>query len=265
MAAVLIILGVILFFFLLYAFVLVRPRKRLSSDYAHRGLHGDGVPDNSLAAFGLAADAGYGIELDVQLSRDGEVMVFHDYTLSRMTGREAKLSELDAAELDSLRLCGSDEKIPRFSEVLSLVDGRVPILVELKGESLSSGLCGKVAPMLAAYSGPYIIESFNPLLLGKMAKLLPEAVRGILYTDVCKEKKKYSPLNIVVSTMATNVIAKPDFIAYDKRYAGSFALKLASSYGVPRLMWTVTDLNSHTVAKSRGEGTIFEGFCPEKR
>jgi len=99
--------------------------------YAHRGLHGGGVPENSLAAFKKAVDSGHGIELDLQLSADGEVMVFHDYTLVRITGESGLLSERSAEELRSLRLSGTDEHIPTLREVLELVDGRVPLLVEI--------------------------------------------------------------------------------------------------------------------------------------
>lgn len=265
--ALIIIMVVIFLIIAAYALVLVRtyPRKphdeRVVCDYAHRGLHGEGVPENSLAAFGLAAKKGYGIELDVQLSRDGEVMVFHDYTLSRMTGREEKLSALDASELDTLRLDGTDEKIPRLSEVLALVDGRVPILIELKGESLSAALCDKLVPMLKDYSGAYCIESFNPVLLGRMAKLMPHIYRGILYTNVCRNKKRFTPLNIAVSTMATNIIAKPNFIAYDKAYRKGFAVRMASSlYKAERFVWTVKSDAEYAEAKARGEKAIFEGI-----
>ena len=123
----------------LYLLVLIRPPKKtkptevLLCDYAHRGLHKEGVPENSLAAFEDACRAGFGIELDVQLSHDGEVMVFHDYTLIRMTGCDKKLCELDAKELMTLTLAGTDQTIPTLKQVLALVDGRVPLLVELKG------------------------------------------------------------------------------------------------------------------------------------
>ena len=145
---------------LVYLLVFFRPRGRKPADerllrpYAHRGLHGDGVPENSLEAFRLACEAGYGIELDVQTARDGTVVVFHDYNLSRMTGKDALLSELDLSELKSLRLYGTQESIPTLREVLDLVDGRVPILVELKGESLDTSLCAPVAEMLPPRTAP---------------------------------------------------------------------------------------------------------------
>ncbi|MBR6679822.1 MAG: glycerophosphodiester phosphodiesterase [Clostridia bacterium] len=250
---------------LLYLLILVRPRKKirprdaLLCDYAHRGLHGNGIPENSLAAFEKACEAGYGIELDVQLSRDGVVMVFHDYTLVCMTGCDKRLCELDAEELTSLFLDSSDQTIPTFAQVLSLVDGRVPILVELKGEDLNTALCEKVAAQLKDYSGEYCLESFNPLLIGNIRKHLPDALRGLLYTNVCRDKKKSSALNIALTAMALNVVAKPDFIAYNKTDRDSLPVKLTTGlWGAPKFVWTVRSLEELEDAHKRGESPIFE-------
>ena len=195
--------SVALALFLFYICLFVRPRAKRGVDpallcsYAHRGLHCGGVPENSLAAFELACQEGYGIELDVQLSRDGVVTVFHDYTLKRMTGVDARLCELDSAELSLLSLLGTEEKIPTFAEVLELVGGRVPLLVELKGESANSELCQAVADLLRSYDGAFCIESFNPLLVRRIQPLLPNTLCGLLYTNVCRDKKRATPLNIL--------------------------------------------------------------------
>ncbi len=254
-----------------YLFVLIRPAAKrphdtsLDTDYAHRGLHGEGVPENSLAAFEAAARAGYGIELDVQLSGDGEVMVFHDYTLVRMTGVEGKLSERTAAELSELRLGSTDERVPRFSEVLALVDGRVPLLVELKGENFDSALCDKVSEILKSYSGAYCIESFNPILLGKIAKLLPGTYRGILYTNVVRDKNRWSAINLALTLMATNIIARPDFVAYNEKDREMLPVRICTGlFGTKRFVWTVRTAESYREAKNRGELAIFEGFLPHK-
>ena len=258
-------LGLVLILFLVYLLLLIRPARKvkpdpaLLCDYAHRGLHGGGVPENSLAAFELACKEGFGIELDVQLSADGVVMVFHDYTLTRMTGVDKKLCQLSAAELQTLSLAGTDQTIPTFSQVLSLVGGRVPILVELKGESIDTSLCAKVALELNAYGGRYCLESFNPLLIGKMRKFLPEAFRGLLYTNVCRDKKKKSLLNRVISTMALNGIAKPDFIAYNERDRESLPVRLATKfYSTPKFVWTVRSEEGMALAHTLGESPIFE-------
>lgn len=254
----------------LYMFVLIRPRlyadydKRLDTDYAHRGLHGAGVPENSLAAFERAVACGYGIELDVQLSRDGEVMVFHDYTLNRMTDREGKLSDFSSDELASMHLADTSETIPRLRDVLALVDGRVPLLIELKGESTDVSLCEPLCRLLSEYNGVFCIESFNPILLGEMAKLMPHVYRGILYTNLCREKKKYSLIDIALTCMLTNIIARPDFIAYDKKYRKSFALWLCTRlYHTSIYCWTVKSRTEWDIAKENKQFTIFENFQPK--
>ena len=251
-----------------YFFVLVRPTKKtkpgevLLRDYAHRGLHnGKNAPENSLAAFEAACRAGYGIELDVQLSRDGKVMVFHDYTLVRMTGCDKKLAELDAEELTKLTLGESDQKIPTFEEVLALVNGRVPLLVELKGENFDTSLCAKVAEMLRAYKGAYCVESFNPLLIGNMKKEMPETFCGLLYTNVCRDKKKNSALNLALTAMALNIVACPDFIAFNKEDRDSFPVKVTTEfYKAPKFVWTVNKQEELDTAHNNGEYPIFENL-----
>lgn len=252
---------------LLYLLLFVRPSGRqpadrsLICDYAHRGLHGNGVPENSLAAFELACKAGHGIELDVQLSRDGEVMVFHDYTLQRMTGVDKKLCDLDAAELLKPRLGGTEQRIPTFKEVLELVGGRVPLLVELKGENFDTSLCPKVAEILSEYKGSFCIESFNPLLVRQMRRLLPDAFCGLLYTNAIKEKGKVSVINVAVTLMALNFLCKPNFIAYDERFRESFFVRLTTRiYKTPKFVWTVRSRESLDKAHELGESPIFEGI-----
>ena len=257
--------AIIIFFILLYFLYLVRPlaRKtdnpRLLCNYAHRGLHGKTVPENSLKAFELACEKGYGIELDVQLASDGTVMVFHDYTLKRMTGCEKKVCQLTADELTKLSLKESDQTIPTFKQVLDTVNGRVPILVELKGESLNTSLCEKAALLLKDYKGDYCIESFNPFLLRKMKKYLPNAFYGQLYTNVCKDKKKYSPLNILLTLMIFNFLAKPDFIAYNQEYRNNLQVRLTTKfYKATPFVWTIKQKEDMKTAEKRCECAIFE-------
>ena len=250
---------------IVYLLVLVRPRKRreasknLLCDYAHRGLHGNGVPENSLEAFELACQNGYGIELDVQLSRDGCVMVFHDYTLVRMTGVEKKLCELDSSELKALHLGGTEQTIPTFKEVLELVDGRVPLLVELKGESSDTALCAPVAELLREYRGEYCIESFNPMLVYGIKKQLPEVFAGQLYTNVVRDKKKKSALNILLTAMALNCLARPDFIAYNYVDRDSLPVKICTKFfNAYKFVWTVKSREELDKAHALGEYPIFE-------
>lgn len=258
-------LSLLLILFLLYLILFLRPHKgespdpSLLCDYAHRGLHGGEIPENSLAAFEHAKSCGVGIELDVQLSSDGEVMVFHDATLTRMTGVEKKLSELTGKELSQLTLKDTDQKIPHFSEVLSLIGGSVPILIELKGENTDTSLCKKVAELLRDYQGAYCIESFNPLLIRAMRRELPQCFYGLLYTNVCRDKKKRSILNMLLTAMAFNFLSHPDFIAYNKEDRSSLPVRLVTSlYRVPRFVWTVRGEEEQNTAHGRGEHPIFE-------
>ena len=263
--------GLLLLFALLYLLWMVRPCGKkpaddaLLCDYAHRGLHGEGIPENSLAAFEAACKAGVGIELDVQLSRDGVVMVFHDYTLIRMTGCDKKLCELSAEELGKLSLGGTDQTIPTFDAVLRLVNGRVPILVELKGENFDTSLCPKVAEHLKRYKGAYCLESFNPLLIRAMKKELPNAYRGLLYTNVCRDKKKKSALNIALTCMALNGLSSPNFIAYNQADRNAVTVKLATKfYRAPRFVWTVRSDADLEQAHALGEYPIFENVSKLK-
>lgn len=265
MIAIYIILAIIILNMALYLLVFVRPKakkpadSRLLCDYAHRGLHDSGTPENSLLAFGKAVENGFGIELDVQLSYDGTVMVFHDYTLTRMTETNKKLSDLNENELKQLSLKATDQKIPTFKEVLALVNGQVPLLIELKGENLNADLCPKVAEALKDYKGPYCIESFNPLLIKAMRKYLPDVFYGQLYTNVCRDKKKYTPLNILLSVMAFNFLAKPNFIAFNKKDRKSLPVRLTTSlYKAPKFVWTAKGEKEIYAAKQLGENAIFE-------
>ena len=151
-------------------------------NFAHRGLHSRdrSVPENSLKAFELAAEAGYGIELDVQLSKDGQVVVFHDDTLNRVCGIDARVDELNYAELRDLSLLDTEEKIPLFSDVLAVIRGRGPLIVELKNGRNNKELCEKTCEMLRKYNGEVCIESFNPMIVAWFRFHAKEFLRGLL-------------------------------------------------------------------------------------
>ena len=185
-------------------------------NYAHRGLHSEDtlVPENSLAAFRQACEAGYGIELDVRLSRDGEVVVFHDDTLERLCGVDARVDELDYAQLRELRICGTDEYIPLFGEVLELVNGSVPLIVELKNGRQNKSLCEKSYALLSGYKGDYCIESFNPIVVGWFKRNAKEVFRGQLATDCADYGKLKKSTAFILSRCLMNFISRPQFIAY---------------------------------------------------
>lgn len=262
------ILAILLSFALLaavYVFILVRPARRrempaaLRCDYAHRGLHGGGVPENSLPAFAAAVERGCGIELDIQLSRDGEVMVFHDAGLLRMTGCDRRLSELTRAELSALRLAGTEERIPTLGEVLRLVDGRVALLVELKGTKKSTALCDAAAELLRDYRGAWCCESFNPLLVRGMHRCVPGVFAGQLYSNFAKERSRPTVLDYILSAMPMNFLARPDFISAHKAHCRALPVRIATEiFRVPRFSWTVVGQEEIERAHDQGDYPIFE-------
>lgn len=267
-----IISAILLFLFLVYIFFLARPLSKnpqnpdVLCEYAHRGLYGGSIPENSLAAFERAIERNVGIELDVQFSSDGEVFVFHDSDLKRMTGVSGPLCKMTSHQIEELRLSETDMHIPKLSEVLSLVNGKVPILVELKGENLDTSLCDKIAPILKEYSGDYIVESFNPFLIRKIKKLIPDAFAGQLYTNVCKEQKKYNPITFMLTIMAFNFVSRPAFIAYNKEYGRSFPVRLTTEFfHAHKFVWTVKGEEELQFARSLKEHAIFEEVFDTKK
>lgn len=269
MTTVTVILSVFIILAIIYIFVLLRPEKRklesfFCRPYAHRGLHDREVPENSLAAFRAAAEAGYGIELDLQLSSDGEVMVMHDYSLKRMTGEDVKLSDLTCAELKKLSLSGTSEKIPTLHEVLEEINGRVPLLIELKGESTDISLCPAADAVLSGYSGGYIVESFNPMMLAWYKKKRPDIPRGVLITDICRENG-LSIINFALSGMFTNILSRPNFIAYDLRRRNLLPIWICKKvFAIPRFGWTVKTEEAFEISKSERAFPIFEEIKPDK-
>ena len=261
---------VALFLFLISPRWISRPdMSRLRVDYAHRGLHGGTIPENALPAFARAAEEGFGIELDVQLSSDGVIMVFHDDTLIRMTGVEGKLREYTCAQLQQMRLADSEETIPTFDRVLEVVDGRVPLLIELKGESAGGNgtLCEKLAERLERYSGAYCVESFNPMILSWFRKNRPQIARGQLVTNTVKERPKGNKfLNFLLAHLMLNVLSRPDFVAYNEKYDREFALRLnIGLFRAPSFVWTVRDNKTREAFRKAGSPSIFEGFLPHNQ
>ncbi len=255
--------------FLIYLFLIApRPRRGLSlpkSGYAHRGLWSTERPENSLQAFSAAVESGFGIETDVRLTRDGIPIVFHDDDLKRMCGIDQAVSSLTYAELLELRLHGL-EKIPTFAEFLETVGGQVPLLIELKGYTGDTSLCQTIAPMLDAYDGEFVIESFNPLLLRAMKKLRPEIRRGQLVTNANKRDVGGGKLrNSLLYLMLTNILSRPDFIAYDKGFPKSASLFFTTRLlGARRCVWTVKSEKEYNSYISSGDCPIFDEFTPMK-
>ncbi len=262
--------GFLLLSFLIFLF-LIKPRgKRREMDkfknrrYAHRGLHGDGVAENSMTAFRRAVDAGYGIELDVRLTKDGELVVFHDATLNRVTGIDAKVIDKTLAELRELRLSGTDDTVPSFSEVLALVDGKIPLLIELKEEAGEYGVTEKTLEILASYKGDFMIESFNPLALSLVKKKAPHIVRGFLSENFGKTEEYRGFKYFLLEHLLLNVICRPDFIAYCHRDFKMPVFRFVKwLFRTPCFAWTTESEAEDSAALKHGfSGTIFQYYLP---
>ena len=234
----------------------------LGRNIAHRGLHSRdrSVPENSLAAFRLAAEMGYGIELDVQLSKDGYVVVFHDDTLERVCGVPERVSELSFAELRRLRLCGSDEPIPLFTDVLDLVAGRVPIICELKTGKRNRELCRKTYNYISHYTGDICVESFDPTIVAWFRFHARELLRGQLAAPA-EDYREQSPLTaFLLSRTLLNVLSRPQFIAY-KLGRRPLSVRLAEAMGAMRVAWTSREVRN----EKRKDTVIFEFYKPRIR
>ena len=258
----------ILLLFVIYCFLaapnLKRKKRALEFakvKYAHRGLHDGTRAENSLSAFAAAVDAGYGIELDVRLSSDGELVVFHDDTLERMTGEEGRVDARTLVELKSLRLGNTEDRIPTFSEVLSLVDGRVPLLVEIKEDAFKYAVTEKTVEMLRSYQGEYIIESFNPLAVWRVKKLMPEAIRGQLADNFLKQKKYRKPMYFLLEFFMLNFLASPDFIAFNHEESSALGFRMQKLFRPALFAWTVRSVEAEKRARKNGFiGIIFEDY-----
>lgn len=238
---------------------------KILSDYAHRGLFDNKkVPENSLAAFRNSVKYGFGIELDVQLTKDGQVVVFHDYTLDRMCGEKGKISELTLEELRRFRLLGTEEGIPTLSEVLEVVDGQVPLLVELKGESVNDDLCLAAARLLDEYDGVFAVESFNPLLLRWFKIHRAEVARGQLVTNMMKNRKGGNKiLNFLLTGLLLNFLSRPDFIACDIKHMGGPSFYVCVKlFRAKQVYWTVKSRDDFDAIREAEAYSIFEGFIP---
>ncbi|HZD24631.1 MAG TPA: glycerophosphodiester phosphodiesterase family protein [Alphaproteobacteria bacterium] len=245
------------------------PDWLLAPPVAHRGLHdaGKGIPENSLAAFAAAVAAGYGIELDVRPAADGTVMVFHDATLARLTGAEGRVDALDAAALGRLRLAGTDEAIPRFAEVLDLIAGRVPLLVELKTfESTRIGpLEQATLALLKGYVGPFAVQSFSPLTLRWFREAAPEVVRGQLsgnferYADAGGMPRGRRAM---LRRLMFNYHSRPHYISYDVGDLPYAPVAAERRAGRPVVGFTVRSEAEARRLAPYMDNMIFEGFRP---
>ncbi|MDD6213114.1 MAG: glycerophosphodiester phosphodiesterase family protein [Clostridiales bacterium] len=233
--------------------------------FAHRGLHGDRniAPENSLAAFKRAVRRGYGMELDIQFSRDHQIVVFHDETLQRVCQVEGKVSDYTYRELQQFPLYQSQQRIPLLKDVLNLTKGRVPLLIEFKtpGNRFDRRLCEDTAALLDTYQGPFCIESFHPMVLYWFRKHRPLVRRGQLCTNFFRTHAKGQRWQFfLLETMVTNFLTKPDFIAYDHRFRRSLFFRIWKHFTTP-VGWTVRSSSEFKKCRNDFDYFIMEQ-CP---
>jgi len=234
--------------------------------YAHRGLHGNGVPENSMAAFKAALDHGYGIELDIHLLKDGNLAVIHDSLLNRTTGQPGHVEDLTTEQLKNYPLEGTDETIPEFMDVLTLYNGKAPLIIELKPENGNQAALTEAAcKMLETYKGVYCLESFDPRCVAWLKKHRPELIRGFLTENFFKSRSNLPDyLKFALKHCLTNILCVPDFVAYkfeDRNDSLSTKLcrKLWKAQGVT---WTIRRKEDYDTALAEGWLPIFENFTP---
>lgn len=235
--------------------------------YAHRGLHKNesDAPENSMEAFRKAVKCGYGIELDVQITKDMVPIVFHDFTLKRMCGRPEKVCECTYEELKDLTLAKSEERIPKLEEVLKMVKGRVPLIIEYKVEWMDISICPIVDQMLREYKGVYCIESFNPMVLLWYRRYHNDVFRGQLSDGFTKSGEKKGGLYWALQNLLFNCVTKPDFVAYNHKYAGVLSRNICRKlYRNTAVAWTIQSQKELDAAKGKYDLFIFDSFRPKK-
>ena len=255
----------------LYLFMIMPGRRREMGEmgrvwYAHRGLWNADRPENSLPAFEAAVHAGFGIEMDVHITRDDRLVVFHDDSLKRMCGVDRPIADCTLDELRTCRLNGTDWSIPTFDAFLDTVNGRVPLLIEIKTDKRITLLCELVNERLSRYSGPWMMESFDPRAVRWFRRHRPDVLRGQLTFGLVKPSRiPKVPLTRLLASQIGNVLGRPDFIAAEAVTDHSLPLRLLRLFPAHRIAWTVRSQEQMDALSGRYENQIFEGFVPETK
>ncbi|HHW12700.1 MAG TPA: glycerophosphodiester phosphodiesterase [Firmicutes bacterium] len=241
---------------------------------AHRGLHDNNhlVPENSMPAFAKAIEEGYAIELDVAMTNDQQLVVYHDKKLRRGMGVDRYLAELTFAELSAYKIFGSEQTVPLFRDVLSLVAGRVPLFIEVKNEGKVGEMERRLYEELQGYPGPYAIMSFNPFTLQWFRQNAPEVPRGQLAGsfEVSDYEVEYAGTTrlpwykkIVLEHLLLNFISRPHFIAYEIKNTSPDRLARLKKLGIPLLGWTVKNKAEYEEYKGKFDNLIIDAVLPE--
>ena len=268
MDIIFIILGILILLFAIYLFMIC-PRVFHKPDisafygvhYAHRGLFDNqsNAPENSLNAIRRAVEAGYGIEFDVQLTKDDIPVVFHDASLKRVCGVDGKVWEYTYEELQKIKLADSDQTIPTFEEVLKVVNGKAPLIIEYKMDRVDTKVCELGDKILSNYKGVYCIESFHPFAVQWYRKNRPNVVRGQLSENYARSGRKDLYLR-VMTYLLTNFLTRPDFIAYCHKDADNLSRRFCKIMGALSVTWTIKSQEQYEKAKNHFDLFIFDSF-----
>lgn len=229
--------------------------------YAHRGLFDNesDAPENSLRAIKKAVEAGYGIEFDVQLSKDDIPVVFHDASLKRICGVDGKVWEYTLAELQKMKLLNSDQTIPTLEAVLRAVDGRVPLIIEYKMDRVNTKVCELGNAILEKYRGPYCMESFHPFAVQWYRKHRPDVMRGQLSQNFAKTNYKGIQY-FLMTNLLTDFLTRPDFIAYNHKDADNLSRRICKKLGALSVAWTIKNKKQYIQAEKDFDLFIFDSF-----
>lgn len=261
-------LGVYLFLVMPNLFRHQEVAKWSDFDFAHRGLFNneENIPENSLTAFQKAIDAGYGIELDVQLTKDLVPVVVHDDNLKRVCNVDAKVSDLTVSELFNYPLFEANETVPTLDQALMLIDGQVPIMVEIKVDEAQDfeAICKETAKLLADYRGDCSVISFNPYVLQWFRKNQPEIIRGQLSKTFTEEDDNLSPtVRFLLTHLLTNFLSRPDFISYNYEDIGNTSVSLCQTvFNTPIALWTIANEETYRSFSNQFDMMVFDGFIP---
>lgn len=234
-------------------------------NYAHRGLHSDEAPENSLESFRRAVNAGYGSELDVHLLADGKLAVFHDSILKRVCNKEGRIEELSTEDLSQCHIYGTEHTIPLFEDVLKIYDGKAPLIVEIKAYNNVNALCQKVAELLDTYHGAFCVESFDPRCVYWFRKHRPEYIRGQLTDNYFRDKNSKLPAvaKALLYAVMFNFMTLPDFVAYrfsERKHLSHYLCRRL--WHAASASWTLETKEQFDTAVNEGCIPIFEGFMP---
>lgn len=244
-------------------------RKLAARDYAHRGLWNAERPENTLPAFAAAAESGFGIELDVHMTADGHLVVHHDNSLKRLCGEDVIIGQSTLEAVRACRIAETDEQVPLFDEVLETVDGRVPLIVEIKAEENVAPLCRAVYERMLSYRGAWCMESFDPRAVQWFRSNAPQVIRGQLVSRCCDRRTdgRRWLRQLLAASLMQNVLGRPDFVACEEDGSCTFGMPMRVLRCLrPWLVaWTIRSQADMDHIRSHYDLQIFEGFVPRRQ